>query len=146
MVAVEWLATLAATGAAALVGAAATDAWQSARAGFARLFGRGETGRQELAERRLDVVEAEIVEAAPDERDAVRQRHSAVWQTRLADLVEEHPELADELRALVADVTGQLPAGQRQWVQTNVARDHGTVFAVQGGDLHVTDRPPSPQE
>jgi hypothetical protein len=34
--------------------AAVTDAWGMAKRGFARLLGRGDAGRKELAERRLE--------------------------------------------------------------------------------------------
>jgi hypothetical protein len=67
----EALAALAASGDTALAAAAATDAWQSARTGFADLLGRA-GWHEELAESRLDRTAAEVDHAA--EPDAVRER------------------------------------------------------------------------
>jgi hypothetical protein len=108
---------LAASGGAALVGAAATDAWQTARAGFARLLSRGDSRRQQLAETRLDNTAAQVSGAAEAGRDEVRGRELAVWSARLADFVEEYPETAEELRALTEQVRSALPAAQQTWVQ-----------------------------
>jgi hypothetical protein len=45
---VEWIAASAAAGGTALIGAAATDAWQTARDGVVKLFARGGERRAEL--------------------------------------------------------------------------------------------------
>ena len=113
----EWITTLAATGGATLVGAIATDAWQAARAGFVRLLGRGDARRQELAERRLDASASQITAVDDPARDEVRSQELAVWSTRLADLLEEYPEAAEELRALTDQVRTKLPVAQQTWVQ-----------------------------
>ena len=47
------LMALAALAGNTVVTAAVTDAWESARKGFARLLGRGDPARPKLAERRL---------------------------------------------------------------------------------------------
>jgi len=52
---VEALAALAGAGGTALVGAMATDAWNSTRSGVARLFGRGGTAQQTAIEAQFDV-------------------------------------------------------------------------------------------
>lgn len=49
----EALSGLAAAGGTALVGAVATDAWHSARTGFARLLGRGEPALERVESVRL---------------------------------------------------------------------------------------------
>jgi hypothetical protein len=133
----EWIAPLAASGSGALIAAAATDAWQSARDGVLALFGRAGHRRQELAAGWLDD-DAEAVEAVePTERDRVREGLVPVWRVRLADLLAEYPEAGDELRSWAARVRDALPQEQRSWVQNNTARDGGTVFAVQGGTQHI---------
>lgn len=138
----EWVAALASAGGAALIGAAATDAWSAARDGALALFLRAGDRRRELAAARLDA-DASTIEAAPEEqRDAVRARLLPGWQTRLADLLEEHPEARKELMAWVARVRDQLPPAQQSWMQTNTAREQGTVFAVQGGSQHIYESSP----
>lgn len=137
VVVVEWVAVLAAAGGSALIGAAATDAWQSAKDGVLGLFGRGGDRRREVVAARLEADVAEIEAAPVEERDEVRARVLPGWQTRLADLLEEYPEAREELTAWVQRVRDQLPAQQAGWVQNNTARDHGTVFAVQGGSQRI---------
>lgn len=134
---VEWIVALAAAGGSALVGAVATDAWNAARDGVLALFGRAGERRREVAAARLDA-DAAAIEAAPEgDRDEVRAQLLPSWQTRLADLLEEYPEAREELTAWVKRVRDQLPPGQQSWVQNNIAREHGTVFAVQGGTQHI---------
>lgn len=46
----------------------------------------------------------------------------------------QYPDAAGELQTLVDQVQAELPVTQKDWVQTqtNTARDHGIVYAVQG--------------
>jgi hypothetical protein len=144
-VVVEWVVALAAAGGSALIGAAATDAWQAARDGVLALFGRGGDRRREAAAARLDEDAAAVEAAAPGERDGVRAQLLPKWQTRLADLLEEYPEAREELQAWVQRVRDQLPPAQQSWVQNNTAQDRGTVFAVQGGNQHIHQAPVTDQ-
>jgi hypothetical protein len=131
------LDALAMAAATALVGSMATDAWQAARSGFTMLLGRGDRQRQEIAVTRLVSAAAQVAGVSGDEQDRVRRELLPVWQVRLRDLVEEHPELADELRALADQVRAQVPAQQQAWIQHNIAHDHGKVIANQGGTQHI---------
>jgi hypothetical protein len=125
-----WLAQLAATGAAALVGAAATDAWQQTRSGFARLLGRD--GADPVVLRRLDALSEEVEQAPPAERDEIRRRQLPVWQTRLGDLIEADPAAVDDLASLTEQVRAQLPVTHQHWVQHITAHQGGTAFGAQG--------------
>jgi hypothetical protein len=138
--AAEWLA-LAESGAAVLVSAAATDVWSSARKGIIALFGRGGENRQELAGELLDEVATEVEQAPPEGRDEIRRQLASAWKTRLADLLQEYPEAADELRSWASAVQTQLPAVEQQWAQSNIAHGHGVVFGVQGGNQYVYYEP-----
>ncbi|MGH3801534.1 MAG: hypothetical protein ACRDTD_15645 [Pseudonocardiaceae bacterium] len=131
----EALAALAASGGTALVAAAATDAWQSARAGFAQLFAHGEK-RQELVQARLDQTATEVERAA--EPDVVRERLLPDWQVRLSDLLEERPELAADLRELTRRVQAQLPAAQQAWVQARFDVHAGRDAYAAGRDQTIT--------
>jgi len=133
-----WLAQLAATGAAALVGAAATDAWQQARSGFARLLGRRPDGTDAVLLRRLDALSVEVEQAPPAERDEVRRRQLPLWQTRLEDLIEEDPTAVEELTSLTEQLQAQLPSRTQQWVQHITAHQGGTAFGAQGEGSSVT--------
>ncbi|MGH3692698.1 MAG: hypothetical protein ACRDRX_01615 [Pseudonocardiaceae bacterium] len=131
----EALAALAASGGTALVAAAATDAWQSARTGFARLVTAG-GWRHELVESRLDQTATEVERAA--EPDVARERLLPVWQLRLSDLLEELPELAEDLRELTDRVQAQLPAAQQEWVQARFEVHAGRDAYTAGRDQTIT--------
>jgi hypothetical protein len=125
----------------------ATNAWEAARAGFARLLGRGDQGRQDLADRRLAQAAMQVAQAGQDQQDRVRSELLVAWQVRLEDLLEECPDMVEELRTFSAQVQSRLPAAQQTWAQQNLARDQGTVYGVQAGDQHIhhhsTPNPPS---
>jgi len=131
----EELTTLASAGGAALVGAMATDAWQTARAGIARLVGHEASAQRATIEAQLDG-HADLVARAADPEQA-RESLVPLWQLELQELLRHHPEMADGLRALLARVQAELPAAQQRWVQTNISRDQATQYIVQHGTLHV---------
>jgi len=124
----EWITTLAAAGGTTLVAAVATDTWTQAKTRFARLFGRGDARREDLAAGRLEATATEITAAADPQ--AARAAHLAIWTSRLADLLEEDPDAADELRTATAEVTAALPAAAQTWIQ--VTRS-GAAYATGGG-------------
>jgi hypothetical protein len=127
-----------ASGATILVNAAATDAWKATRAGFTRLFGRGEPAQEAATGRRLDSLAATVDQAAPDHRADLLDQERVRWLVRLTDLVEDDPSVIGDLRSLVEQLAAQLPPRQQTWVQTNIARDGSRLFAVQdGGTINV---------
>lgn len=142
---------LSASAGGALVSAAATDAWATARDGALKLFGRGGVNRQKLVGEWLDQDAAAVAAAEPSDRAALRLELLPVWRTRLADLLAEYPEAADELRAWAARLRVQIPPAEQAWTQTNTARERGVVFAVQRGNQYVRHLPgesssPSPDQ
>ncbi|WP_132347356.1 hypothetical protein [Micromonospora sp. 15K316] len=141
----EALTVLATNGGAALAAAMATDAWQAARNGTARLFGRQGSDRQAAIEAQLDgnVV---LVERAGD-RVQARQRLVPLWEMELIRLLEDHPEAEAELRELVSHIREALPAGQQRWaqVQVNIAHGNSRQFAALGGNV-IYHQHPSPAE
>ena len=139
-VVLEWLVQVVATGGSAFVGAAGTEAWQVARNGVVRLFRLGGQRRQDAAGRWADQTAAEIEEAPEAERAQLRERLALTWQQRLGDLVEEYPEVGEEVRAWARQVQAQLPPAQQTWVNTFVARDHATQYNAPGGSITVTER------
>ena len=137
--------------AAQTVGAAAsTDAWGAAKRGVAHLLGRGDPDREKLAGQRLDQAQQQLQAAAPgQEMEQVEAELVAVWRTRLADLLEEDPDAAAELRALVEQIQSQLPdvsvsAGDHSVAagrDVNITASEGGVSA---GVIHGNVSPPGP--
>ncbi|WP_431926248.1 hypothetical protein [Nonomuraea jabiensis] len=130
----EALSALAATAATTLVGAMATDGWESAKSGFSRLFSRRGQAELDRIDAQLDTNAGRV---ARKDEDRVRQALIGVWQLEVEDLLEEHPELAGELRDLVTELQAGLPEKSMTWVQNNIARDHGRLFAAQGGNVII---------
>jgi hypothetical protein len=135
----ETLAALAASGGTVLVEAMATDAWKTARAGVAQLFGRSGPERTAAIVAQLDG-NAALVQRA-DRPEEARQALVPGWQLQLTQLLEDNPELAPALRDLTARIQQTLPAGHQQWVQTNIARDDSRLFAAQGGNVIYHEAP-----
>lgn len=100
---------LAAVAGQTVVAAAVTDAWESAKRGFARLLGRGDPERTGLAEQRLEQSHEQLMAVPAADLELAQAQLAPTWQTRLFDLLEENPELIPDLRVLVDQVQAQLP-------------------------------------
>jgi hypothetical protein len=126
----EALATAAAT---ALAKAIGTRAWDEVRPRFAKLFGRGDKRRTDLAEGRLDAAAASVTTAedAGTARDSVAQQ----WQTRLIDLLEESPDRVGELAELIRQMGQEINHGSGP-VQINIGAGSSMMNAVQGGNMY----------
>src|SRR5215469_2865714 len=100
----EALVALAALAGNTVVTAAVTDAWESARKGFARLLGRGDPGKTKLAEERLAQTHDQLAQSTGADLEQTRTALEAQWVTRLTDLLEEDPGVEADLRALVQEI------------------------------------------
>jgi hypothetical protein len=140
--ALEWIIQLAASGGAALAGAAATDAWRYARDGFAKALSRDDRSRAGQLERRLDATAGEIERTGDVDRERVRDAHRVAWQTRIEDVLEEHPEIATDLTELIREVQERLPRAEQRWVQhVVVSGPQARANVVQGGNIINYGRP-----
>ncbi|WEB43287.1 hypothetical protein MOV08_31115 [Streptomyces yunnanensis] len=138
----EVLGQLAAAGGTALIGAMATDAWHSVRTGFAELLGRGDQGRTQEADRRLENAAAALARADDAERALVRRWQAEQWAGELHALLAERPDAAERLRELVALVPADGgPAARQTFVQHNTAEAGGTQNILQSGTINVHTGP-----
>jgi|GEM_PF-1759830 hypothetical protein len=143
------LAALANSAATTLAAAMATDAWQTARDGIVRLFGR-DRNRQVALRTRLD----EHNDSVSTAQDAAGQRERLIpaWQVDFELLLAQHPEAAQPLAELVEQVRGRLTAAQQAWisahtiVQNITASGPGAVAggAIAGNVIFHQDAPGSP--
>jgi len=134
------LAELAGLGAAAVVNAAATDAWQTARTGIMQLFGRGDA---RSLQGRLDDTAADIESVPAEGRDQARRELEGRWVARLSDLLQDHPEAAQEFAELIRRVRAELPPPAPSPGQTNIAHSGGVQYISKYGDIHVGDGGPT---
>jgi hypothetical protein len=78
------------------------------RAKVAGIFGRDSSGPR--IQRRLDETRQQLAAAAaPGELEKAQATQARQWQTRIADLLADHPEAAGELQALIAELRPALP-------------------------------------
>jgi hypothetical protein len=140
----DTVANLAVSGATTIVSAMATDAWHSVRDGVLRLFRRH--GRDRVAiEAQLDE-DAELVERDEDP-DAARGDLAGLWRRRLALLLAESPDAADDLSALIEQAGALLAPQQTGWIQQNNIALHGgrAEGAIYGNVIHYEAMPARPE-
>lgn len=116
--------------------AAITDVWEAARGRIARLLGRGDAHRTEVAERWLAQTRQQLEAAARS--TGLEQAQSAAaerWAGRFADLLDEDPGLEADLRALVDEITSQLPPGAVSASDYSVAAGRDVNITASGGGL-----------
>ena len=132
-----------------VVAAATTDAWEACRRGFARLLGRGDAKKAELAEQRLAETHKQLTTAAGADLERARAAQEAQWTTRLTDLLEEDPGVEAALRSLVEEIRAQLPTGVVSAADHSVAAGRdvnigATSGGVAAGVIHGNVAPPNP--
>jgi hypothetical protein len=131
-----------------VAGAAITDVWESVRGRFARLLGRGNVRKTEVAEQWLTQTHEQLTTAGAD-LEQILQAQAERWGCRFADLLDEDPGMEAELRSLVEEIAAQLPAEAVSAADHSVAAgrdvkitasDSGTAVGVLHGNL----APPNP--
>jgi hypothetical protein len=128
---------------------AVTDVWEAARRRVARLLGRGDPRKTELAEQWLDETHQQLTAAEGREPEPIRAAVGRRWEGRFADLLDEDPGVESELRALVEEIQAQLPPGVVSAVDHVVAagRDVNITASGEGtaaGVIHGNVAPPNP--
>ncbi|MBY8882178.1 hypothetical protein [Actinacidiphila acidipaludis] len=131
------LTALAEVGAAVVVSAMATDLWHAVKEGTLTVFRRMGGDRRRAVADQLDSNAAMVREA--DRPDEVRRALFGFWALELAAVLRQDPEARADLTRLVTGLEGGRTGPAL--VQTNTARDGGTVYAVQYGDQRVARDP-----
>jgi len=131
----EGLVSLASLAGRTLVAAAVTDVWETTKRGFARLLGRGDAARTELAERRLEQTREQLAGIPAAELERAQSQLKGAWQTRLLDFLEEYPDTATDLQALVEQIQVQIPAGVVSAADYGVAGGRDVSITSLGGGV-----------
>jgi hypothetical protein len=145
----ETLVALASLAGNTVVAAAATDAWEAARHKFAQLLGRGNPKQERLAEQRLEETRQQLTGAEGADLEQTRSLQAERWAGRLADLLEEDPDVETDLRALVEEIRAVLPAGVASAADHAVAAGRDVTISASGGGIaagviHGNVAPPDP--
>ena len=130
--------------------AAITDVWEAVRGRIARLLGRGDAHKTEVAEQWLAQTRQQLEAAAPGTGLGQAQRAATErWAGRFADLLDEYPGLEADLRTLADEIAAQLPAGEVSASDHSVAAGRDVNITASGGSLaagviHGNVAPPDP--
>jgi len=129
--------------------AALTDVWESARARFVRLLGRGSDRKTQVAEGWLAQTRQQLTAAPGADLEQAREAAAERWAGRFADLLDEDPGIEGELRALVEEVAAQLPPGAVSAADHSLAAGRDVNVTASGGSLaagviHGNVAPPDP--
>jgi hypothetical protein len=118
-----------------VAGAAVTDVWEAARGRFARLLGRGDARKTEVAERWLAQTREQLTTATGAGLEQTRKAVAERWAGRFADLLDEDPGAEAALRALVDEVAARLPAGSVSAADHSVAAGRDVNVTASGGSV-----------
>jgi hypothetical protein len=129
--------------------AAVTDVWESARHKVARLLGRGNPRKTDVAERWLDETHQELIAAQGADLEPAEAAAARRWEGRFADLLDEDPDAEADLRAVVEEIAAQLPAGMASAADHSVAAGRDVNITASSGGIgtaviHGNVAPPGP--
>ncbi len=129
--------------------ATVTDVWEAARHKVARLLGRGDPKKTEVAERWLNETHQQLAAAEGADLEPVQAAVARRWEGRFADLLDEDPGVEAGLRALVEEIAAQLPTGMVSAADHAVAAGGNVNITASGGGtaagvIHGNVTPPDP--
>jgi len=119
-----------------VVKAAATNTWEATKRAMARLLGHGDPKDEELAERRLEQTCQQLAGLEGTDLEQMRSVLTARWATRLADLLDTDPDVADDLRVLVQRLQKELSP---VLVSAGAGLIHGSAALAGRTDLNPGD-------
>ena len=131
----ESLLALATLAGRTVVDAAATDRWETAERGYAKLLGQGNARQTQLAEQWLEETREQLTDGAGADMELICTALAARWAGRWADLLEENPDAEADLRALVQEIQAARPAGRHSASNHAVSAD-GDVSTYAAGPEH----------
>lgn len=132
----EAIKVLAGSVSAALVKAMAGGLWQQLRRRMVAVLGRGDERRERRVRDQLDDSRTRMETASEAVRGEVGREVMAEWRGTLHTLLAEHPEVAQELRAVLVEVDARLPGTPGEVsVAQMVTATGGSVVYQAGRDL-----------
>ncbi|MFD4723587.1 hypothetical protein ACFWNW_00765 [Streptomyces seoulensis] len=132
------LAALAATAGTTLVSSLTTEAWQRARDGIASLWRSSQPERADAITAELDTTRVDVMAAQGGDDAGTPAELGAEWQGRIRRLLVAHPEAADHLRSLLAELT-PAAAATPSVTQHATASGQGRIYQA-GRDQNITER------
>ncbi|WP_434590938.1 hypothetical protein [Streptomyces sp. A5-4] len=135
------LIDLARAAGAAVVTLMATDAWERTRDGVVALWRRASPARADGVRIELDAARDDLLASGEDGADDLTEQElCAEWTGRVRRLLGERPEVAAELRALLADLDTEVRDNAPHSVQMRAeASGSGRVYQA-GRDQKINER------
>ena len=134
------LALLAGAGGTALVQAMMSDAWAGVRDAAARLLGRGDAEHESNTLTLLDASRRSVRQATPGSEESVHATQSALWAARFAVVLENEPDravLLNALLSLAAAATATTPGANTQ----HISAGQNAYVAGRDQTLHFGSQP-----
>ncbi|NUP22526.1 MAG: hypothetical protein HOZ81_42005 [Streptomyces sp.] len=135
------IAELARTAGTTVVALMAGQAWESARDGVVALWQRFQPARADAVSGELEATRDDLLLARQSGDTDTETELTAEWQARVRRLLLAQPEVADELRRILAELSPELPE-RRPSVEIRLnaeASGSGRVYQA-GRDQHITER------
>ncbi|WP_369169382.1 hypothetical protein AB5J49_16455 [Streptomyces sp. R28] len=135
------IAELARTAGTTVVTLMAGQAWESARDGVVALWQRFQPTRAEAIGSELEATREDLLLARDADDTDTEAELTAEWQARVRRLLLAQPDVAEELRRILAELNPQLP-DPRPSVEVRLraeASGNGRVYQA-GRDQHITER------
>lgn len=129
------IAALAGTAGTAIVTALTTDAWNGVRDRTLALWQRARPGRAAAVADELDASRQELLDAQVTGDSDVEAEVRAEWQGRVRRLLTAHPELTEELRALLSELSPD-PAASPAVSQQATASGQARIYQA-GRDMRI---------
>ncbi|MFJ2784010.1 MULTISPECIES: hypothetical protein [unclassified Streptomyces] len=126
---------LAGTAGTAFVTLLATDAWNTVRDGVVDMWRRARPERAADISAELDSTREELIRARTEGDQETEADLRGEWRGRVRRLLAEHPEVAEELRGLLARLEPAAPHPPTV-TQQATASDRARVYQA-GRDLHL---------
>jgi hypothetical protein len=131
------IAALAGTAGTTLVSLLATEAWESAREGFAGLWSRVRPERAEAVSAELEATRDDLLTARAGDDQDTEAELSAEWQGRVRRLLTAHPGAADELRRVLAELAESTPQVAAPTVTQHATASGDSRVYQAGRDMHL---------
>ncbi|MCX4823781.1 hypothetical protein OG883_28690 [Streptomyces sp. NBC_01142] len=124
----------------AVVTLMATDAWERTRDGVVALWRRASPSRADGVEEELEAARDDLLAARESGDDLTERELREAWTGRVRRLLRERPEVASELRQILAELDPELQDGAPRTVQMR-AEASGSARVYQAGrDQHINER------
>ncbi|MET9303755.1 hypothetical protein ABZX78_07925 [Streptomyces cellulosae] len=130
------LLALATAGANSLISLMTSDAWQQAKNGISRLFGRSEGPAAEDISREFEENRQELIRSIAREDPDTAEELRVAWRGKFRRLLVEAPDAAEILRDLLKEWDSAQVGGSTQSTvvtQSASARDHGRIYQQGSG-------------